>query len=172
MGEWLTALSIFVATLTWLLTYLRDRHVKQIEHTVDIIASLSTSERLAESTFQVTKLINSKTEVSPEEIDPKIEAHVVDILDYYEFLSELYFAGVLNKETVENLRGRLMKRTWHICEPYIMKTREAQHRTVYSCFEKFVSELPLEDHIMAACNQGPTARSEGNTGSGCSTGAA
>lgn len=155
MGEWLTALSILIAALTWLTTYLRGRRAKQVEHTVNIIANLSTGERLAESTFQVIRLINSKAAVPPEEIDPKIESHLVDILDYYEFLSELYFAGVLDKATVENLRGRLMKRTWHICERYIEETRNDQNRKVYSCFERFVRELPLEDQLPAACEQGP-----------------
>jgi hypothetical protein len=145
VADWLTALSIFIATVTWLVTYVRDRHAHRVAYTVAIISNLSTSDRLAESCFQLTKLINANTQVPAEGVDPKIESHVVDVLDYYEFLSELYVSEVLNKETVENLRGRLMKRTWYICKPYIEKTREKQQREIYSCYEQFVNELHFKD---------------------------
>ncbi|HEX7957038.1 MAG TPA: hypothetical protein VF508_08855 [Pyrinomonadaceae bacterium] len=52
MADWLTALSIFIATATWLVTYVRDRGAQRVAHTVNIIANLSTSERLAESCFE------------------------------------------------------------------------------------------------------------------------
>lgn len=84
MADWLTALSIFIATVTWLATYVRDRRAHRVAHTVNIIASLSTSERLAESCFQVTKLINSGARVSFGDVDAKTESHIVDVLDYYE----------------------------------------------------------------------------------------
>lgn len=144
-ADWLTALSIIVATATWLVTYFRDRRAHQVAHTVDVIAGLSVSDRLAESTFQVTRLINSGKPISLDDIDPKTESHVVDILDYYEFLAELCGEGVLNRKTIESLRGRLMRRTWNICEPYIAQTRALQRRKVYSGFGQFVKDLPFPD---------------------------
>ncbi|HEY0100291.1 MAG TPA: hypothetical protein VGB76_15175 [Pyrinomonadaceae bacterium] len=144
MSDLLTAISILIATITWLLTYFQDRSARRVAHTADIIAGISTSDRLAESSFQVTKLINSGTKVSLSEIDPKTESHVVDILDYYEFLCDLYASHVLSRRTIVDLRGRLMKRTWDICETYIKETRKLQNRMVYLGFEKFVKELPPE----------------------------
>jgi hypothetical protein len=144
MVERLTAASILLATITWLLSYVHDRSARKIAHTADALASLSTSERLAESSFQVTRIINSGATVSMEGLDPRLESHVVDILDYYEFLCDLYANNALNRKTIAMVRGRLMKKTWEACEPYIRETRALQGRPVYEGFERFVEQLRIE----------------------------
>ena len=141
MTDILTALSILIATITGLTTYIQNRKAQKVAHTASVIANISTSERLAESSFCITKLINSKQQISLAGLDPKTESHMVDILDYYEFLCDLYEAGVINRLTLIELRGQLMKRTWEVCETYIMETRLIQNRQVYSGFEKFVKNL-------------------------------
>ncbi|MEW5926568.1 MAG: DUF4760 domain-containing protein [Gemmatimonadota bacterium] len=137
--------SVALGVITLVATHRKDRYIQQVAHTAGILANLSTSERLAESSFQVTRLINSGATVSMSGIDPVTESHVVDILDYYEFLCDLYRNGVVNRATIEEIRGQLMKRTWILCEPYIMETRERQGRRVYSGFEEFVKELRAKE---------------------------
>jgi hypothetical protein len=134
-------LTVVFATATWAVTEWRNRKAQRTSHTADVLAALSTSERLAESSYQVTRLINAGARVSLSGIDPKTEAHVVDILDYYEFLCDLYASGPLSRKTITEVRGQLMKRTWDVCEPYIMETRAVQGRKVYSAFQGFVEEL-------------------------------
>lgn len=146
MDEFLTAIAIVAATVTWIITHWYDRASDRVTHTTAVLASLSTSDRLAESSFQVTRLIDAGRKVSRRSgIDEKLEGHVVDILDYYEFICDLYISGVLSRKTIVELRGRLMRRTWSVREEYIMETRAAQKRPVYSGFERFVRELPFND---------------------------
>ncbi|HEX2191481.1 MAG TPA: DUF4760 domain-containing protein [Longimicrobiaceae bacterium] len=139
--------SVLIAVWSVLATHRKDRSVQQIAHTANILANLSTSERLAESSYQLTRLINAGATVSMSGIDPATEAHVVDVLDYYEFLCDLYENGIVNRGTVREIRGQLMKRTWTICEPYIMETRELQGRRVYSGLERFVEDLRTEERL-------------------------
>ena len=144
MADILTAVSILVAAITWLMTRLNERSDRRVAHTATVIASLSTSERLGASSAEVTRLINSGRPVTAE-IDPKTESHVIDILDYYEFVTALCAGGVVDKDTITLLRGRLMQRTWAICEPYIMHTRTVQARDVYAGFERFVKNIEFKD---------------------------
>src|SRR5690606_34750471 len=115
MVDLLTAVSILVATGTWLVTYLRDRSADRIAHTAAVITNLSTSDRLAESSYRVTRLINAGARVSLADVDSETEAHVVGLLDYYEFVCDLSEGGVISEHTLVELRGRLMLRTWEVC---------------------------------------------------------
>lgn len=145
MANLLTALSVLAALFTWYVTHRRDVYHKRIEYTAEVLSALSTSDRLSESSFQVTRLINQGVRISLADIDPDVERHVVDILDYYEFLCDLYTKRVIDQKTVIQLRGRLMRRTWNLCEQYVRETGEAQKRTVYDGFENFVRMLPPDD---------------------------
>ena len=141
MTNLLTSISILIALLTWFFTHLSSQKNQKISHTAQIIANLSTCERLAESSFQLTRLINRSTKITFSEIDEGTERYVVDILDYYEYLCDLYERGVLDRQTILTLRGKLMKKTYEACSDYIQGTRDAQKRKVYSGFERFVKDL-------------------------------
>jgi hypothetical protein len=141
----LTTCSILIALLTWHISHRRDRRAKRVEYTAEVISALSTSERLAESSFIVTKLINGGARLSMDNIDRETEAHVVDILDYYEFLCDLYAKDVVDRKTIVQLRGRLMRRTWQVCAPYIRATGKRQEREIYSGFKQFVENLEPDD---------------------------
>lgn len=145
MADALTAISIFVALVTWLVSHRSDIKAQRVAYTANVLSALSTNDRLAESSFQVTKLINGGARVSMRDLDPGIEAHVVDILDYYEFLCDLYIKRVVDRRTILQLRGRLMRRTWNVCETYIRETGDLQNRKVYDGFEQFVRHLPPDD---------------------------
>lgn len=104
------------------------------------IANLSVSDSLAEATYQVTRLINDGRKIAYNTLDPAAERHVVKILDYYEYMCELYESGIVSKSTIVTLRGRLMIHTWDTCEQYILETRKRQRREIYSSFERFVED--------------------------------
>lgn len=141
LGSILTALSILAAITTWAVAFARDRAARKMSHTADVIANLSINERLAEATFQMSKRINERAKIIVEDLDLEAERHVVDILDYYEYLCELYYREVLDKGTIIHLRGRLMRRTFEICEEYISAKRKAQQRPeLYLRFEQLVTE--------------------------------
>jgi uncharacterized protein DUF4760 len=140
VSDLLTSGAILVALVTWWVTFQQARRSEKIARTAGVIENLSVSESLSEATFQVTKLINDGRSISYNTLDPATERHVVKILDYYEYMCELYESGILSKTTIATLRGRLMIRTWDICEHYISETRQRQRREIYSAFERFVHQ--------------------------------
>jgi hypothetical protein len=142
VGDILTSCAILVALVTWWLAYQQARRSERVARTAEVIANLSTSEALAEATYQVTRLINNGQRVLYNSLDESAERHVVKILDYYEYICDLYESGVLSKATITSLRGNLMARTYDACEDYIGETRERQRRQVYAAFERFVGSLP------------------------------
>lgn len=144
-ADLLTACSVLIAMVTWHVSHRRDIQAKRVEYTAEVIAALSTSERLAASSFVVTRLINDGARLSMETIAPDVEPHVVDVLDYYEFMCDLYTKEVVDRKTIVQLRGRLMRRTWQTCEAYIRDTGERQNRRIYEGFEHFVHNLPPDD---------------------------
>jgi len=85
----------------------------------------------------------------------------VKILDYYEYMCELYESGILSKKTIVTLRGQLMIRTYDACEGYIRETRKRQGRLVYEAFERFVNDLRGE-----AVSVGPPPPATSVTGDG------
>jgi len=144
VGELLTSGAIIVALVTWWLTFQQARRSEKISRTAEVIANLSVSETLAEATYQVTRLINDGRRLAYASLDDPTERNVVKILDYYEYMCELYESGILSKRTIVTLRGQLMIRTYDACEDYIMETRNRQGRQVYEAFERFVSDLRVK----------------------------
>ena len=145
ISEISTAISVLIGSATWLTTHLWDRRRAKITHTADLISSLSTSDSLAAADFDVMSLVNAGRPVGKGDLNEIGERNVVAILNYYEYVCDACAAGVVDYRTVVNLRGKLMRRTWRTCEPYIEYLRETQRRRIYSEFEKFTSSLPTEE---------------------------
>src|SRR5258708_4968358 len=122
VSDLLTSSAILVAVVTWWVTFQQARRSEKIARTAEVIANLSVSDSLAEATYQVTRLINDGRKIAYNTLDEATEQHVVKILDYYEYMCELYESGILSKATIVTLRGRLMVRTWDTCEHYILET--------------------------------------------------
>ena len=116
VGELLTSGAIIVALVTWWLTFQQARRLEKISRTAEVIANLSVAETLAEATYKVTRLINDGKRLAYASLDDSIERNVVKILDYYEYMCELYESGILSKRTIVTLRGQLMIRpfTWNV----------------------------------------------------------
>lgn len=141
-----TAVSVIIGAATWWVSHRREQRQSRISHTADLIANISTSERLADASYAVTALINSRRSLALADIDPELERHVVTMLDYYEYIAELCMRGVVDKPTIVSLRGNLMQRTWAVCSGYVADTRDRQQRLVYIEFERFVAALPTDLH--------------------------
>lgn len=155
LSDFLTSVTILIALVTWLLTYQQGRTSTRHARTAEVIADLSTSDTLSESVYELTKLINAGQLVSYDTLTASIERHVVNILDYYEYLCELYQMGILSKRTIINLRGRLMVRTYEICKDYILETRKRQKRQVYEAFERFIEDFRETEQRKEKSNRKP-----------------
>src|SRR5215469_4701917 len=112
LSDFLTSGAILVALVTWWATFRQQRISDRAARTAEVIANLSISDKLAEAAYQLTRLLNAGEKVSYDTIDESTERHVVSILDYYEYLCELYESGVLSKTTIVNVRGQLMAYTY------------------------------------------------------------
>lgn len=99
-GQALTALSVLLAALTWYIGQSRTRRARIAAYTADAISSISTSERLAEADFQMTRLINAGELVDESAIPHETDRHIIALLDYYEYLCQLYVSGLVDKPTV------------------------------------------------------------------------
>lgn len=142
VGDLLTSCAVLVALVTWWVTFQQARRSERAARTAEVIANLSVSDALAEATYQVTRLINSRVQILYSSVDESTERHVVKILDYYEYICDLYESGILSRKTIVSLRGNLMARTYDTCQDYILETRRRQERQVYAAFERFVESLP------------------------------
>jgi hypothetical protein len=168
VGDLLTSGAILVALVTWWVTFRQARQTERVARTAEVIANLSVSEPLAEATYQVTKLINNGERVQYSPLDEATERHLVKILDYYEYMCDLYESGILSRATIISLRGNLMARTWDTCVDYIQETRRRQKRQVYAAFERFVSSLPGRTPDPPPPSPGPSAASALPAGSSSS----
>ena len=112
VGDILTSCAVLVALVTWWVTYQQARRSERVARTAEVIANLSVSEALAEATYQVTRLINDGEQVLYNSLDESTERHVVKILDYYEYMCDLYESRILSRRTIVSLRGNLMARTY------------------------------------------------------------
>jgi hypothetical protein len=142
VGDLLTSCAVLVALVTWWVTFQHARRSERSSRTAEVIANLSVSDALAEATYQVTRLINDRERILYNSVDESTERHIVKILDYYEYMCDLYETGILSRETIVSLRGNLMARTYDTCQDYILETRSRQERQVYAAFERFVESLP------------------------------
>lgn len=153
MSDYLTAISIVIALITWLLTYLKDRKDKIKAHTAEILAAFNTNESLATASYLITKYVNEGKKADIDNIEEDAELKIITILDYYEFICEMLFLSkIIDKKTLLQLRGRLMCRIFSVCELYIRQTRERQKRNVYESFERFVKRYEQQLSLPAdAC---------------------
>jgi len=142
LGNILTSLSILLALITWLITFLRDRKIRKMNLTALTVANISTNERLAEANFQMAILINENKKIDVENLDITVERHIIDLLDYYEYLCELFHCNILDKNTVIHIRGGAILKTYKLCDDYIFAIRKKQNRPqLYSQFEQFAIEM-------------------------------
>ena len=137
VSDGLTSATIIVALVTWWITFRRERAADKAARTAEVLAAFSLSEPLVEASFQLTRRINNGEKVPYDGLDPATERNVITVLDYYEYLCELYESGILSRRTIATIRGRLMVRTFIVCEDYINETRRRQNRLVYESFERF-----------------------------------
>ena len=149
IGSVSTSISVLIGLATWLVTHLWDRRCAKVAHTANLISDLSTCEGLAAADYFVTTLVNAGRPVGKAELDDAGERHVTAILNYYEYVCDACVAGVVDRRTIVNLRGKLMRRTWLICEPYVTAVRDLQRRRIYSEFERFTGSLPVEESYVS-----------------------
>jgi len=140
--ELLTFLWLLVAFFTWLLTHLKTRKDLKTTNTVNLINNLSTIEHLLKSDLAVRNAIRKNRDFSPDKIDENLADDLSVLLDYYEFLSDLYDRNEVDKSSIEHLRGQLMLETYGKSKPYIEHWRsELGRNDLYQKYENLVKKI-------------------------------
>ena len=120
----LTFLSVLVAIIFGVIGFLQNRSAQKKSYTVSLLENFSTNETLAASGFIMTKLIKDNRKLDGDKIDENTDQHVINLLNYYEFLATSYVHGALNREILLHVRGGSMSRAFFVCEKYIEDRRK------------------------------------------------
>jgi len=137
----LTVLSLIVAIVFGIIGYRQNQISQKKSHTVNLLENFSTNETLAASDFKMTRLINGDRKLDGYEIDDETDGHVINLLDYYEFLTTSYVHGVVNRDVLLHVRGGAMSRAYFVCEKYIEDRRKMLNApNLYKNYENLVME--------------------------------
>ena len=145
-ADLLTFLSILVAIIFGVIGYRQNQLAQKKSHTVNLLENFSSNETLATSDFKMTRLINSDKKLDGYEIEDDADSYVINLLDYYEFLSTSYVHGVLDREILLHIRGGAMSRAYFVCEKYISDRRKILNApNLYRNYENLVMEYRRRD---------------------------
>jgi hypothetical protein len=131
-----TAASVLVAVIFGTATVFQQRQTQRRQHTVKMLTSFQSSERLAAADAWMADRIRLARRVDAD-IDAADEVHVITLLDYYEFLAVLAQRGMVDIPLLLDLRGGAMTRCFRLCRRYILDRRATVWPGLYSCLEAF-----------------------------------
>lgn len=131
-----TAASILVAVILGVATVFQQRQIQRRQHTVKLLTSFQSSERLAAADAWMAERIRLGRPV-PTDIGADDDARVIMLLDFYEFVANLAQRGMVDIPLLLDLRGGAMTRGFHTCHDYILDRRVKVAPDLYRCLEVF-----------------------------------
>ncbi|NVJ71035.1 MAG: hypothetical protein HWE08_11805 [Alphaproteobacteria bacterium] len=144
-ADMLTLAGVTFAFLTWLITHLKSQKELKLHNTINLINNLSVVEHLQQADISIRKIMLAGKISENEALSPETEKALVTLLDYYEFLAELYWNKTINRKAVSHLRGGLMTQLFLWSKPYIQSQREIQTRSdLWQKFEKLSMAVAKE----------------------------
>lgn len=134
-----TAASVLIAVVFGVSTVFQVRQTQRRQHTVDLLTNFQSSEALSVADVWMAHRIAQHRQI---EVDIPLdeERHVIAMLDYYDFLSELALRGLVDVSLLLGQRGGAMTRCFGICRGYITNRRGTVAPDLYSDFEILVGE--------------------------------
>jgi hypothetical protein len=133
-----TAASVLVAVFFGVFTVLQQRQSQRRQHTVELITAFQTAEQLCAADRWMARRITAGEPVGTT-LSADDEAHVIVMLDYYEFLAVLAQRGMIDVALLMDLRGGAMTRCYRLCEAYIADRREHVWSNLYHGLDIFVT---------------------------------
>lgn len=134
-GEWVTIISVLVATIVGVTTILQQRAAYRREHTLELMLKLFTGDGDAKFQKYLNKMIQGEPRPDgSERIDDLAQA-----LTVFEFISLATRVGALDFKFVAEMRAPLMVRTYDFCKAYIEGQRiRVRNPMLYEHFEWLV----------------------------------
>lgn len=133
----LTALSIAVAVIFGAVTSLQNAHMHRRTYTIQLLAAFSTAETLSASDARMARMIATRRTIDGN-IDEETDCHVINLLDYYEFICCAARRRHIDAATVLQLRGSAMRSAYLVCSPYLAARRENFGSDLYMGYESFL----------------------------------
>jgi hypothetical protein len=131
-----TAASLIVAIVVGITTVWQQRQVQRRQHTIALLSAMQT-DRLADADEWMAQRIAAGRAVADEGLTDREHAHVMVLLDYYEFLAVLAMRGLVDVPLLLDLRGGAMGRCYRLCEAYITTRRASVSPGLYACLDIF-----------------------------------
>lgn len=136
-----TAISILVGFLGGFAAFVERAKTEERFYTVSLLQSISTSETLAGSDSWMAERLHERSDLTEEHLDDQGRFHLVNLLDYYEFLAVLDRKGVVDGSLVRSLRGPAMSAAFRAAEPYINSRRQRTgNEMLYARLERFARD--------------------------------
>lgn len=138
----LTALSVAVAVVFGMVTSLQNAQMHRRAHTITLLTAFSTAETLAASDARMARII-SLGQVIDDAVDEETDRHVINLLDYYEFICCAAQHRHIDPSTVVELRGSAMRAAYKACAPYLAARRQRLGSGLYDGLRSFLTQHDL-----------------------------
>jgi hypothetical protein len=132
----LTALSVAVAVMFGAVTSVQNAHMHRRTNTIQLLSAFSTTDALSASDARMARLIASRQTVDGD-VDEETDCHIINLLDYYEFICCAAERRHIDPATVILLRGSSMRSAYLVCVPYLAARRERFGTKLYMGYDRF-----------------------------------
>jgi len=138
----LTALSVAVAVVFGMVNSLQNAYMHRRAHTINLLTAFSTAETLATSDARMARIISSGR-IIDDDVDEETDCHVINLLDYYEFICCAAQRRHIDPSTVVELRGSAMRAAYRACAPYLAARRQRLGSGLYGGLRSFLAQHDL-----------------------------
>ncbi len=118
----LTLVSLVVGIVLASVGYLQTNTQALTNRTLDLLSNISLNENIAESDLRMARWIKAGERFTGE-VDVEKDRHIINLLDYYEFVGVAWEQGAVHEETLMVARCGPMIRAYEVNRQYIADRR-------------------------------------------------
>ncbi|MEL7547690.1 MAG: hypothetical protein AAGJ84_13635 [Pseudomonadota bacterium] len=136
----LTLVSLVAGIVLATLGYQQSSAQTLTNRTLNLLAMISESEIISESDYQMARWI-AAGERFDGDVDRDTDRHIINLLDYYEFLGVAWERGAVQRDTLLMVRCGPMVRAFEVNQQYIRDRRMSLNApNLYARYEHLVRE--------------------------------
>ena len=138
----LTAISILIAFVTFVIGYYQNRQSERQKQTLDFLLTIN-KERgpIHNSTLKMSSWITNGTILKDDNIDSEMDEVVIEVLDFYDLISDSALKRIVDREMIIIHLGGRMRAAYIMVNEYIKARRKRLNRPgLYQPFEEFVTK--------------------------------
>lgn len=140
----MTGISVGIALVFGMITALQNEWGERRRTTIDLLANFSISDSLSESDAVVARRLVEGSPIGPD-VEFDFDQHLMQILDYYEFLCRSAYMGALDRRTLAVTRRNAIRLLRDRSRPYVEARRLCYGPDLYSMIDWFVDNCLRRD---------------------------